>query len=79
VLQGLCAKNYHGRGFWGRGLAELDRAADAELAHAGLESGAFDVEKNGGAFGAGDAPLSLLEGAEDVLTFSFFEGGDRRG
>ncbi len=61
---------------WGRGLAELDRAADAELAHAGLESGAFDVEKNGGAFGAGDAPLGLFKGAEDVLAFSFFEGGN---
>ena len=60
-----------------RSIAELDRAADTELAHAGLESGALDVEENGGAFGAGDAPLGLLEGAEDVLAFCFFEGGDR--
>ena len=43
-----------------RSLGELNRAADAELAHAGLESGALDVEEGGGAFGAGDAPLRLF-------------------
>jgi hypothetical protein len=57
-------------------IAELDRAADAELAHAGLESGALDVEEDGGTFGAGDAPLGLFQGAEDMLAFGFFEGGD---
>jgi hypothetical protein len=62
-----------------RSLGELDRAADAEFAHACLESGALDLEEDGSTFGAGDAPLGLLEGAEDVLAFGFFEGGDRRG
>ena len=62
-----------------RSIAELDGAADAQLAHASLESGALDVEEDGGAFGAGDAPLCLLQGPEDVLTFGFLEGGDRRG
>lgn len=58
---------------------ELDRAANSELAHAGLESGALDVEQDGGALGAGDAPLRLLQGAEDMLAFGFLEGGDGRG
>jgi hypothetical protein len=69
--------------YWGtvgltptKGHLKLDRAANAELAHAGLESGALDVEEDGGAFGAGDAPLGLLERAENVLAFGFFEGGD---
>ena len=57
----------------------LDRTADAQFAHASLESGALDVEEDGGPFGTSDAPLCLLESAEDVLAFGFFEGGDRRG
>ena len=59
-----------------RSIAELDRATDAELAHAGLESGALHAEKDGGALGAGDAPLCLLQGAKDVLAFGFLESGD---
>ena len=58
--------------------AALNGAADAELAHAGLEGGALDVEEDGGAFGTGDPPLCLLKRAEDELTFGFFEGGDWR-
>ncbi len=56
--------------------ARLDRAADAELAHTGLESGALHAEEDGCALGAGDAPLGVLQGAEDVLAFGFVEGGD---
>ncbi len=56
--------------------ARLNRAADAELAHAGLQGGALHTEKNGGAFGAGNAPLGVLQGAQDVLAFGFFEGGN---
>ena len=63
---------------WGT-RERLNRTADTQLAHASLESGALDVEENGCTFGAGDAPLCLLEGAEDVLAFGFFECGDRRG
>ena len=59
-----------------RTWARLNRAADAELAHAGLERGALHVEEDGGALGAGNAPLRLLQGAENVLAFGFFEGGD---
>ena len=55
---------------------KLNRAADAQLAHTSLESGALDVEEDGGTFGPGDAPLRLLQGAKDVLAFGFFEGGD---
>ena len=55
---------------------KLNRAADAQLAHTSLESGALDVEEDGSTFGTGDAPLRLLQGAEDVLAFGFFEGGD---
>ena len=62
-----------------RSIAELDRAADAELAHARLQRGALHSQKDGGALGAGDAPLRLLQGAEDVLALGFFEGGDRGG
>ena len=68
-----------GRCFLKRSIARLDRAADAEFAHAGLEGGALDVEEDGGALGAGDAPLRLLQGTKDVLAFAFFEGGDGRG
>ena len=57
----------------------LNRAADAEIAHARLESGALYVEEDGGAFGASDAPLRLFQGAEDVLALGFFEGRNRRG
>ncbi len=53
--------------------ARLDRAADAELAHTGLESGALHAEEDGCALGAGNAPLCVLQGAEDVLAFGFFE------
>ena len=55
---------------------ELNRAADAQFAHTSLESGALDVEEDGSTFGAGDAPLCLLEGAENVLAFGFFESGN---
>jgi len=55
---------------------ESHRAANAELAHAGLEGGALHAEENGGAFGAGDAPLRLLQSTEDVLALGFFESGD---
>ena len=62
-----------------RSIAELDRAADAELAHTSLERGALHAEEDGGTLGAGDAPLRLLQGAEDVLALGFFESGDRGG
>ena len=62
----------------GQDFAALDRAADAELAHAGLQGGALHAEKIGGAARAGDAPLGLAEGAEDVLAFGFFKRGDGR-
>ncbi len=55
---------------------ELDGAADVEFAHAGLQRGALHAEDGGGAFGAGDAPFGLAEGAEDVLALGFFERGD---
>ena len=58
--------------------AKLDGAADVEFAHAGLEGGALHAEDGGGAFGAGDAPFGLTEGAEDVLALGFFEGGHWR-
>ncbi len=41
----------------------LNRAADAQFAHARLESGALDVEEDGSTFRTGDAPLRLLQGA----------------
>ena len=66
-----------GRGFAERSIAELHRAADAEFAHAGLERGALHAEEGGGAFGTGDAPFGLAQGAENVLAVGFFEGGDR--
>jgi hypothetical protein len=59
-------------------LAALDGTADAELAHAGLQGGALHAEKNSGAARAGNAPLGLAKGAEDVLALGFFQGGDRR-
>ncbi len=55
----------------------LDGAADAEFAHAGLERGALHAQQRGGAFGAGNAPLRLLQGAQDVLALGFFQSGDR--
>ena len=55
---------------------ELDGAADVELAHTGLECGAFHAEKDGSTLGAGDAPLCLLERAEYVLALGLFESGD---
>ena len=48
------------RNFVRRSIAELNRAADAELTHARLERGALDAKKHGCALGAGDAPLRLL-------------------
>ena len=57
----------------------LNRAADAELAHASLERGALHAKEAGGSLGSGDAPLRLLQGAEDVLALGFFESGDRGG
>jgi len=59
--------------------SELDRAADAELAHAGLKSGALHAQDASRALGAGDAPLRLLQGTEDMLAFGFFERGDGGG
>jgi len=55
----------------GQGLAGSDGAADAELAHAGLQSGALHAQKIGGTARAGNTPLGLTKGAEDVLTFGF--------
>jgi len=43
-----------------------------------LECGALHAEDGGGAFGAGDAPFGLAEGAEDVLALSFFESRNWR-
>ena len=60
-----------------RSIAELDRAADAKLAHARLQRGALHAEEDGRALGAGDTPLRLLQGAEDVLALGFLESGDR--
>lgn len=37
----------------------LDRPADAQLAHPGLERGALHAEEGRSAFGACDAPLGL--------------------
>ncbi len=56
----------------------LNRAADTQFAHARLQRGAFHAENGGGAFRAGDAPLRLPEGAEDVLALGFFQSGNRR-
>jgi hypothetical protein len=67
---------------WGlqlrQGFVASDGAADAEFAHAGLQGGALHAEEIGGAAGAGDAPLGLAQGAEDVLALGLFQGGDRR-
>src|ERR1700745_2674898 len=60
----------------GGSISELNRAVDTELAHARLERGALHSQKHSSAFGAGDAPLRLFQGAEDVLTFGFFECGN---
>jgi len=60
---------------WGNPVS-LNRAADAQLAHARLQSGALHGEEDRGTLGTGDAPLCLLQSAEDVLAFGFFEGGD---
>ena len=60
-----CARRIHKQG------NPLDRAADAEFAHAGLERGALHAEQRGGAFGAGDAPLGVLERTENVLALGF--------
>ena len=40
--------------------SDLDRAADVEFAHAGLECGAFDTENGRGTARAGDSPVRLL-------------------
>src|SRR5208337_378089 len=60
----------------GTGFAASDGTADAELAHAGLQSGALYAEKICSAAGAGNTPLRLAEGAEDVLAVGFFQSGD---
>ena len=57
----------------------LNRAADAELAHASLQSGALHAEDVRGASGSGDAPLCLLQGAKNVLALGFFESGNGGG
>jgi hypothetical protein len=51
----------------------LDRAPDAEFAHARLERRAFHAEDNGRAFGTGDAPFGLPKRAENVLALGVFE------
>ncbi len=61
------------------GKVSLNRAADAQFAQACLERGALHAENGGGTFRASDAPLRLLEGAEDVLALGFFESGNRGG
>jgi hypothetical protein len=53
-----------------------DGAADAELAHAGLQGGALHPEQDGGAAWSGNAPSRVSQSAEDVLTLGFFERGD---
>ena len=60
----------------GAGFAASYGAADAEFADAGLQGGALHAEKICGAARAGNTPLGLAKGAEDVLTFRFFQGGD---
>ena len=57
----------------------LNRATDAEFAHARLERGALHAENGRGTLRAGDAPLRLLEGAQDMLALGFFESGNRGG
>src|SRR5882762_3640126 len=56
---------------------ELDWAADAEFADAGLQGGAFHAEHVGGAARAGDAPMSLAKGAKDMLALGFLLSSDR--
>ena len=58
-----------------RGL--LDRAADAEFAHARLERRALHAKNNGSAFGTSDAPLGLAESAQNVLALGVLERGNR--
>src|ERR1700688_2329505 len=58
-----------------RGL--LDRAADAEFAHARLERRALHAQDAGSAFGTSDAPLGLAESAQDVLALGVFKRGNR--
>ena len=58
--------------------SRLDGALDAEFAHAGLEGGALDAKNGGCAVGAGDAPLSLLENLDNVLTLSVVQCAWRR-
>jgi hypothetical protein len=60
-------------------LVRLNRAADSEFADAGLKSSALHAEEDGGALGAGDTPLGMLQGPEDVLALGVFESGDGRG
>lgn len=55
----------------------LNRPAYAKLAHAGLERGSLHAQKHGRAFRAGNAPMRLFEGAQDVLALGFFESGNR--
>src|SRR5207245_2147745 len=57
----------------------LNWAADTEFAHARLERSALHAKERSGAAGSGDAPLSLPQGAEDVLALGFLERGDGRG
>ena len=55
----------------------LDRAADAQLAHARLQRSALHAQEDGGAPRAADAPLCLFQGAQDVLALGFLESEDR--
>ena len=57
----------------------LDRAADAKLTQARLQRSALHAQEDGGAPRAADAPLCLLQGAQDVLALGFLESEDRGG
>jgi len=61
---------------WGTQVG-LDRAADAQLAHARLQRSALHAQEDGGAPRAADAPLCLFQGAQDVLALGFLESEDR--
>jgi hypothetical protein len=68
---------WSGRSFAERSIPELNGAADAEFAHAGLQRGAFHSQDRGGASRASDAPFRLTQSAQNVLALGFFQGGDR--
>src|SRR4051812_8816242 len=51
----------------------LDRAEDAELAHLGLEGGAFHAEPGGGAAGAAEDPAGVAQDLQDVAALDGVE------